>query len=237
MSIERFLAANLMMDLPLLAIAGRSLCALRWRNLLVATALALFYAVLAAAHPLPWRSLPCQLLALAPTSLALVGPHRLRRLGEAMLLLAAEGVFIAGLAALLRLRSAAQTTGACPALMLLLCVRRRVRERWDAEVLLTYSGRTACFPALIDTGNLLREPVSGLPVLIVETRLLGGLPLPSETRTVAYGGVGGTGTLRCFLPDAVWCDGRRMPDTWVALSPVPLPGPCRAIAPSAFATE
>lgn len=235
MSIERFFAVNLLMDLPLLAIVARSLNALRWRNLLAATALALLYGALAAARPAPWRTLPCQLLALVPTSLALVGRRRLRRLGEAMLLLAAGGLIASGWAAALQLRSVPQALGACPGLAALLCTRRRVRERWETELILTYSGRTARFPALIDTGNLLREPLSGLPVLIVEARLLGDLPPLSGCRTVRYGGVGGSGALRCFLPEAIWCGSRRMPDAWVALSPSPLPGPCRAIAPCAFA--
>ena len=237
MSIERFLAVNLMMDLPLLAIVARSMHALRWRNLLAATALALLYGALAAARPVPWRAPPCQLLALVPTSLALLGHRRARRLGEAMLLLAAGGLFAAGWAAALRLCSAPQALGACPGLMALLYTRRRVRERWEAELFLTYAGRSARFPALIDTGNLLREPLSGLPVLIVEARLLGDLPPESGFRTVHYGGMGGGGALQCFRPEAIWCGGRRMPDAWVALSPAPLPGPCRAIAPCAFANE
>ena len=234
MSIERFLAVNLMMDLPLLALAARALHALRWRNLLAAAALAQIYGVLAAMFPHPLRALPCQLIGLAPVALVLVGRNRP---GEAMLLLILEGLFTAGFAGALELVSAPPALLACPLLMLLLGARRRLRERWEAELLLTYQNHSARIVALIDTGNQLCEPLSGLPVLIVEERLLEGLLPASGYRAVAYGGVGGGGVLRCFRPEGIWLEGRRMPDAWVALSPVPLPGAFRAIAPCAYAMQ
>ena len=74
-------------------------------------------------------------------------------------------------------------------------------------------------------------------MLIAEDELLRPILPRGGFRSVAYGGVGGRGTLRCFRPEAIWCGRRRMPDAWVALSPAPLPGPCRAIAPCAFASH
>ena len=101
------------------------------------------------------------------------------------------------------------------------------------------NGRIARFPALIDTGNRLREPLSGLPVLIAEARVLRDILPPGGYRTLSFGGLGGVGRMACFRPDAVWIGRgaarRRGPDIWVAVSPAPLPGLCQALAPPEFA--
>ena len=101
--------------------------------------------------------------------------------------------------------------------------------------------------ALVDTGNRLREPLGGLPVLVVERRLAEALlmegekpdDLPPGFRLVAFGGVGGEGKMPCFLPDRIqvfrrgrWRDA---PDAWAALYPGKLPGEARALAPGELA--
>ena len=96
------------------------------------------------------------------------------------------------------------------------------------------------FSALIDTGNRLREPLSGLPVLIAEAALVRDILPETGYRMLGYGAIGGNGRMACFHPDALWiCRGprkRRGPDVWVAVSPEPLPGLCQALAPPEFAS-
>ncbi|MFR6027787.1 MAG: sigma-E processing peptidase SpoIIGA, partial [Christensenellales bacterium] len=93
------------------------------------------------------------------------------------------------------------------ALHILYAVRRKRMFTWEVRVSLCFQGKSIRFPALIDTGNRLREPMSGLPVLIAEASLLDGLLggelAPGLTRQVAFGGLGGCGTVRCFHPDHV----------------------------------
>ena len=112
---------------------------------------------------------------------------------------------------------------------------------------------TAEFPALIDTGNQLREPFSGQPVLIVCADSLRGAldaaqlsenertPLPPGFRIVCYHALGGGGRMRCFRPKAVkrlrrgrWVDA---PAMWVGVYCGRLPGGSQALAPACCAAE
>ena len=109
------------------------------------------------------------------------------------------------------------------------------RTEWLCTIRLRHGDCLSTFEALIDTGNRLLEPVSGLPVLLVEERLL-NLPVNFHSRSIAYGGVGGNGTLRCFYPDHLYMlrDGIRVPlrDIYVAVYPDRLPGRHHALAPA-----
>ena len=87
--------------------------------------------------------------------------------------------------------------------------KRHIRYRWNIELTLEWDTLRTDVPALIDTGNRLREHRSGLPVLIVES---GAMPLfsqrvqqldPDELRFLPYGALGGAGELTCFKPDRV----------------------------------
>jgi len=105
---------------------------------------------------------------------------------------------------------------------------------------LRVGSRSASFPALVDTGNRLREPLSGLPVLIAEAPLVRDILPKTGYRTLGFGALGGEGRMACFRPDALWIVSgrkrRRGPDIWVAVSPTPLPGLCQALAPPEFAS-
>ncbi len=64
--------------------------------------------------------------------------------------------------------------------------RRRAGESWQGKVRIRRGGKAKTLTALVDTGNTLREPVSGSPVIIVHYRdllsLLEGLrPLTEDT--------------------------------------------------------
>ena len=107
-------------------------------------------------------------------------------------------------------------------------VRRNDRQR--VEVTLTLGGKSVRFLALVDTGNELRDPISGVPVLLVcphavaplfvgHEELLRRDPvgflegadrlpmLKGRVRLIPYSAVGGTGMLGAFRPESVFVDG------------------------------
>lgn len=120
--------------------------------------------------------------------------------------------------------------------------RRRWLDTWDAALDIGLSGRRASVDALIDTGNRLIEPISGLPVIVAEEGALTAL-LPegyaaggmdqAGFRRIAYGGVGGDGTLLCFMPDSISAEGQPIYGIWIAVYPGKLPGKYHALAPAA----
>lgn len=126
--------------------------------------------------------------------------------------------------------------------------RKKWLSQWDVQVEIIHSGKTIRFCALLDTGNRLTEPISGLPVMIVSQPLLEDIlqedfdpfhpwrTLPEGFRLVSYGGVGGTGELGCFMPENMYltADNRRIglkDAVWVAVYPGKLPGKTAALAP------
>lgn len=240
MSIERFLATNLLMDLPLLAIAARCMGTLDRRRLCACALIAIGYGALAAAVPSPWRAPPVQLSLLALTGWLTVGRHREALIARSMVCLVGCAAFIAGWLQLAGSMGPLSIVAGFALLIPLLLAGGARRRRWEAEISLEVGGQRRRFVALIDTGNRLREPCSGLPVMIVDAAVVAGMPMGTPTRRVAYGALGGEGILPCFRPDAVWClRGRRRfraPEVWVAVSPAPLPGGCRALAPCEFAS-
>ena len=134
------------------------------------------------------------------------------------------------------------------ALALLLLVRRRrnIRFRWNVELYVELDGAGDVFPALIDTGNRLRDHRSALPVLIVEASAVPNFAAaadrldPSRARTLPFGVLGSSGELRCFRPDRVEILTDNLsavpaPACLVAPFPGRIPGPTRALAPPEFA--
>ena len=116
-------------------------------------------------------------------------------------------------------------------LSLLFGYRVRRNDRRRVEVELSLGGKTVRFMALVDTGNELRDPISGAPVLLVcphavEALFVGHeellhrdpvsflegadrLPiLKGRVRLIPYSAVGVTGMLGAFRPDSILVDGR-----------------------------
>ena len=121
-------------------------------------------------------------------------------------------------------------------------------EKWEVQVVAFKRGQQARFTALIDTGNRLHEPISGLPVMIVEQRRIERL-LPygfcegeahEGFRRVAYGGMGGNGYLSAFRPDELlvnYSSGwMRAPAIWIGVYPGRMPGGVCALAPALLGT-
>lgn len=242
MTIEGFLAINLTADFMLLAVVSRAFGLFSWRRVLAADAACGVLDILVGVQPttgpfVAWASPALAALIItrrgAPKQWAL---FTLTLLGHALL--------CGGVARLLPLAPALTAplclgTGAL--LTLLVSAGRPPGSRdWQVTLCLRVGSRSASFPALVDTGNRLREPLSGLPVLIAEAPLVRDILPKTGYRTLGFGALGGEGRMACFRPDALWIVSgrkrRRGPDIWVAVSPTPLPGLCQALAPPEFAS-
>ncbi|MBQ8509888.1 MAG: sigma-E processing peptidase SpoIIGA [Clostridia bacterium] len=82
--------------------------------------------------------------------------------------------------------------------------RESVRE---VSVCISVGGETVTLRCLVDSGNLLIEPISGKPVIIVPPGRFGE-PEPRRLRLIPATGVTGSRMLTGFLPDGVTLDGR-----------------------------
>ena len=206
-------------------------------------ALAVGFAVVAALFPLPHFVLPAQSLLLILVSMLLSGHLDFRSWSRPALLLCEATLLSGGVASICLSGTRTQAGGVLCAvsgalLTALTCAVRRT-TRWQVHVLLRSPAGTVRFTALVDTGNRLREPISGLPVLIAEAKLVRNVLPEDGYRILSFGSVGGSGRMACFKPSGVWIErGRhrtRAPDVWVAVSAHPLPGAYHALAPCEFA--
>ena len=83
------------------------------------------------------------------------------------------------------------------------------------RLLVEHQGQTAVLSGLLDTGSRLREPFSGLPVIVCQADALGralpggllaalsGAEPPPGVRLVPFEAVGGQGVLPAFRPERV----------------------------------
>ena len=88
-------------------------------------------------------------------------------------------------------------------------------EKHSAEVNLTAAGISVSFEALCDSGCLLTEPISGMPVIIASETVLGTLgkllaseETPLRLRMIPAEGICGHRLLRGFVPEEVTVNGR-----------------------------
>ena len=72
--------------------------------------------------------------------------------------------------------------------------RRRSAQR-TAELEISYNGKTAKLCGLVDTGNLLREPISGKPCIIADISSLSSIIPPSLARAARKGDISAIGRL------------------------------------------
>ena len=246
--IDSLLFFELVSDCTLLWAAGK-LCAARRRRLrlLGAGCLGAAYALLAVLWP-PAASLPGKAAALAGMLLVAYGGEKgLWRLSLAFLAMcavyagaASAVVWTAGRASLRALVFAlGMSLGVCA-----LPFRFSGVKGGRVPVRLVCGERSVELLALRDTGNRLREPVSGDPALIAEEAVLlpllepetrrrlersAGLSAPERLsllgpgfRLLPYRTLDGGGLLLAFRPEKVYADGELCPGLWAALSPAPL---------------
>lgn len=95
------------------------------------------------------------------------------------------------------------------------CLLPRTSSPLPAKIRIEHNGRSCTVTAKADTGNALREPFSGLPVIVCAREELSQLsleteaaPLPPGMRLVPFSSLGGKGVLPAFRPDRVVLLGR-----------------------------
>lgn len=109
------------------------------------------------------------------------------------------------------------------------------QRRCSVHICIRFADRTIALAALIDSGNLLTEPISGLPVVVVQP---GILPKTQRVRPVAFRSVGGAGLLYAMRPAEmlVYQSHWRRVDAMVAESAYALKS-ADAILPATLLTE
>ena len=239
MSIEAFFLLNQLMDFFVIAAVLGGLGRFRPLRAIAGSAVASCYAVAAWSWLPALGAWPVQLLLLLAIVRLTVGAASPALMVHGALWLAIATAFAGACAAL------AQPFGFGGALCaglsgaMVVCVQMRVnrarRQSGTIRVCAVSKGQCIRFDALVDSGNRLREPLSGQPVLILDSALAARLRHTGPRRQVAYGSVGGQGMLNCFRPDAVYIlHGRKRsptPPAWIAASPNRLPGGISALAP------
>ena len=93
-------------------------------------------------------------------------------------------------------------------LLFLTAERNRTRSSSVVQLTIVCGNRAVRFPAAVDTGNVLVEPLSNLPVIVVEKRMLRGIARGRPYRRVPFASVGGEGVLPAFLPDRIRINGK-----------------------------
>ncbi|MBR4880724.1 MAG: sigma-E processing peptidase SpoIIGA [Clostridia bacterium] len=84
------------------------------------------------------------------------------------------------------------------------------------RISVTVEGRVAVFDALCDSGNLVSDPMTGIPVIIADRSVLRGIVpelctsplsvpphLSTKIRMIPVKGIGGGGLMTGFIPDSV----------------------------------
>jgi len=245
-SIESFLFLNFAMDVILMTIVAKSAGTFRLYRIIAAASACTGAGFLSVLFPDQWYSPALQAIIPVPLSMLLCGTPDIRIWLPSAVAMAAGLLLSGGSKMIFAAKTSSRVSGTLSALCgvailyLLLVHKKKLRDNWTINIRLNVQGASVCFPALIDTGNRLHEPLSGLPVIIAEFDTIRDVLPDTGYRDVAFGGLGGNGTLRCFRPDSIWiAEGKKMrraPEAWVAVSPSPLPGENCALAPGEFAS-
>ena len=239
-SVEWFFLINQAADFSILAAVSRGFGAFRLGRVGLAATLCACYAVLTARFP-ALASTQVQLALLIPVAMLTAGRAAPARAAPCALAIAAAALVAGACAEKWRGPAALWVltiSAACG-----LWVRGGRRGTASASLDIEVVNRGACvrFPAWLDTGNRLTEPFSGQPVLVASAPLVRRVLPSNGYRLVAYGSLGGSGTLRCFRPERIYISRagrrRRAPEAWIAVVPRRLPGPAQALAPAEFAFE
>lgn len=247
-SMEAYFLINFAVDAALIAVVARANECMQLRRILLCGLLSAFYAVLVESVSARLSHPAIQLLLLLILGMVLCGDPDVLRWSSISFQLFCGTMMLGGFSSLFA-GSSRSLPAALGAGMLLIHLFMKARSRklisWEVTVLIAFHGKTVNFRALIDTGNRLREPISGLPVLIAESSLLQGLFSNGASteqppcRRVAFGALNGSGTVNCFRPDMVLIRRGdhlvRAPEVWVAIYPGKIPGASRALAPPSFA--
>ena len=243
-SIEEYFLINFLMDFLFLYQAARGTWFFHAKRLMLASLFLSAYALLQAMLPLP-AALHAFTFVIAAS---IAFPLRDRRLFIRAVFLSAVGLLVFGSAVRMCLSLGGGTlmSGVSGALSGFVCmaalkaVYQKQVSGHSARFRVRFKDETAEFTAIIDTGNLLREPLSALPVLIADDEALGKrfankAHREAYFREAAFASVGGEGQMKCLRADEIimnvsgkW---ERAPDMWLGLYPGRMRGSVHALAP------
>lgn len=241
-----FQPADLFMDLCILLTVQLSFSGLHLRRLTSALSVLGICTIAMRALPEHPFLFPIHLIVMYCSSRIAIGAQVPHRILEAFACMMCSYAVTAGFAMLTGGKTLIPAIFGSFLLLVLMRRRMNIKFRWNIEISVEKDGLLESFTALIDTGNLLREPDGNLPVLIAEHTALPEIyrhvqKLPdNEMRTLPFGVLGGEGNIRCFRADQV----RIMrsddsyvtaPDCWIAVFPGKIPGRTCALAPPEFA--
>ncbi len=213
---EAYFLINGWMDFLSLLLTAR-LASLRFRpgRAALAAAFGAGYALLSYGLWPALRSIPVLAAAALIMAAAVWGARGLK----ACPLLLASCMMLSGLADFLWKRGVPSpgiltACGLCVLFLIRLYDRIRSGSGEKLALRISWRGRSACLPALRDSGNLLRDPVTGLPVIMAPARSIapllpgeeipaGWTDLPRGFRLIHARTAAGEGTYPCFHPDAV----------------------------------
>lgn len=253
--LESYLMVNIMMNALILDLAARALGRRRLGRVLLAAALGGVWAVLIYLPGLGWLgSLPMRVGVPAMMAAVACGARGIRDAASVAAAVMCMTMLLGGGAGLISLVSGGwgwSQVGWCliacgGAGLWLTSAHLRRSWGWELQLNICDGGLHRRVTALVDTGNRLREPISGACVLIASERALGALlprdfdardsRLPSRRwRMVYFTALGESGRMKCFCPDMmeVRAGGlrARRDDVWVAVYPGELPGGAQALAP------
>lgn len=251
--LDLYFFLNLLVDYLICLSAGR-LCSLRLqrKRYLLAAFFGAAYAILQILSDLPFfTSLPGMVVsALVMAALAFGGEAKALRCLLVMLAIAAlfGGVMTAC--------TQARGSVVAPSIRMMLAVflfcygilklLLYTKSRWDgqkkAQIRLQFSGREAVFDALVDSGNSLRCPDTGVramivsppalhPVFLEDTVCLEELSpidlvaalsenpkFAGRLRLIPFRSLGGSGLVPVFRPEHIWVNGIETKDLLVAIS-------------------
>lgn len=267
---------NLAVDYSLLFLTAR-LCGVYRRRrflLLGATVGALFAVILYFPTIPPLLSIPLRLSVCAAVTFAAFGRQKFRRLLHLGGMFAFLSFAMAGLVMLVALlggeaasrngavyfRASTLAVGAGFGLLYLASAwllgrGRAAMERGTAEVRAQCGGREIRFRALRDSGNLLRDPTAGRPVILVDRETAAGLfsdttaqllrqNLDAESLLTQLRGreegafwllplhtAAAKGLVVVFRPQRLWLDGTEREDYLFGIAPEPIQtgGDCRGL--------
>lgn len=104
--------------------------------------------------------------------------------------------------------------------------------RRHAELSFTFSGKNYCLTAFCDSGNLMRDKETQLPVVLI-SRTVFGTELPETSRTISFTTVSGKTVLPLFEPEGLTVNGRAC-NAAIAVSTSMRFDGCRALIPTAL---
>ncbi|MBQ7385433.1 MAG: sigma-E processing peptidase SpoIIGA [Ruminococcus sp.] len=97
-----------------------------------------------------------------------------------------------------------------------LCIYEKLKAKHHPKVRIHkvtvyFDNTQCCFSSMVDTGCNLKEPFSGLPVIIAEKELIGTDDIRSDRlRLVPYKTLSGEGMLKAFRPEKTLIDGKEV---------------------------